>query len=84
MELDPGHRDPFETEGLIPLLRAILIAAVLLYLSVLLFITGRRLFAIANEPKELAVIPAGDHDIIGSPEVGGREVAFFRKWMKAQ
>lgn len=38
---------------------------------------GRALFAMANEPKELVVIPGAGHDVIGSPEVWAREVEFF-------
>ena len=30
---------------------------------------GQRLFALANEPKQLVIIPGESHDIIGSPEV---------------
>ena len=34
---------------------------------------GRALFAMANEPKELVIIPGGGHDVIGEPAVWARE-----------
>lgn len=40
---------------------------------------GRALFAMANEPKQLVILPGAGHDIISDPEVWAREVAFFRK-----
>lgn len=45
---------------------------------------GRRLFAMANEPKELVIIPGGDHGVIHTPEVWAREAAFFRARIKLQ
>lgn len=39
---------------------------------------GRRLFAMANEPKEFVILPGEGHDAIANPEVWAREVAFFR------
>jgi len=39
---------------------------------------GRRLFEMANEPKQLVILTGEGHDVIGSPEVWAREVAFFR------
>ena len=32
----------------------------------------------ANEPKELVILPGEGHDAIGSPEVWAREADFFR------
>ena len=40
---------------------------------------GRRLFDLANEPKELVILPGAGHDAIGSPETWAREVDFFRQ-----
>jgi pimeloyl-ACP methyl ester carboxylesterase len=45
---------------------------------------GRRLFEMANEPKQLVILPGESHDAIGSPAVWEREVAFFREWIMAQ
>jgi pimeloyl-ACP methyl ester carboxylesterase len=39
---------------------------------------GRRLFEMANEPKELAILEGQGHDEIGTPEVWAREVDFIR------
>ena len=41
------------------------------------FAQGRALFAMANEPKQMVVIPGGTHDIILDHAVWAREVAFF-------
>lgn len=38
---------------------------------------GQALFALANEPKEMAVIPGGTHGSIFSPETWDREMDFF-------
>jgi fermentation-respiration switch protein FrsA (DUF1100 family) len=38
---------------------------------------GRKLFAMANEPKELVIIPGEGHDVIHDPRVWELEVAFF-------
>lgn len=38
---------------------------------------GQALFAMANEPKQMVVIPGGGHDVIGDETVWAREVAFF-------
>lgn len=38
---------------------------------------GRALFAMANEPKQMVVIPGAGHDVIGDPAVWAREVVFF-------
>ncbi|WP_421695885.1 alpha/beta hydrolase [Aestuariivirga sp.] len=45
---------------------------------------GQRLFALANEPKQLVIIPGAGHDVIGSPEVWSRELEFFRERIKPQ
>ncbi len=45
---------------------------------------GKRLFEMASEPKELVIIPGSGHDVIGSPEVWAREIAFFEKHVSAQ
>ena len=45
---------------------------------------GRRLFALANEPKQMVVIPGGTHDSIFDRDVWVREVAFFLANAKAQ
>ncbi len=45
---------------------------------------GRRLFAMANEPKELVIIPGVGHDAIQNPQVWAREIAFFRKFLVLQ
>ena len=42
---------------------------------------GRALFAAANEPKELVVIPGGTHGSIFSPETWAREMSFFDQQM---
>lgn len=39
---------------------------------------GRALFAMANEPKQIVVIPGAGHDVVFEEEVWAREVAFFR------
>ena len=44
---------------------------------------GRRLFELANEPKELEILPGGDHDAIGSPAVWARGVDHVRKHLGA-
>lgn len=38
---------------------------------------GKALFALAREPKSLAIIPGGGHDIIHEPVVWARELTFF-------
>jgi len=48
------------------------------------FAQGRALFAMANEPKQMVVIPGGTHDIISDRDVWAREVAFFLANAKAQ
>ncbi len=40
---------------------------------------GHRLFAMANEPKELVIIPGAGHEAIQQPEVWERALAFFRE-----
>jgi fermentation-respiration switch protein FrsA (DUF1100 family) len=40
---------------------------------------GRRLYELANEPKEIEIIEGGRHDVILEPEVWSREVAFFER-----
>jgi len=45
---------------------------------------GRRLFAMANEPKELVILPGAGHDAIGNPEMRSREAEFFRERIKPQ
>lgn len=45
---------------------------------------GKALFAMANEPKQLVVIPGAGHDVIGSPDLWAREADFFMDVMKAQ
>lgn len=38
---------------------------------------GQSLFALANEPKQMVVVPGGDHGSIFSPETWAREIRFF-------
>ena len=39
---------------------------------------GRRLFEMANEPKELVILPGEGHDAIGTPaRLGARRWHFF-------
>lgn len=45
---------------------------------------GRTLFDMANEPKQLMIIPGGTHDSIFDRDVWVREVAFFLANAKAQ
>ena len=45
---------------------------------------ARRLFAMANEPKELMIIAGGGHDIIQDPGTWAREIAFLEKTLAAQ
>lgn len=45
---------------------------------------GKRLFAMANEPKELVILPGEGHGFTGGPEVWLRGVEFFRARIKAQ
>jgi fermentation-respiration switch protein FrsA (DUF1100 family) len=40
---------------------------------------SRKLFAMANEPKDLVILTNGGHEAIYDPEVWKRELAFFRK-----
>lgn len=39
---------------------------------------GRALFAMANEPKQMVIIPGGTHDAVFDRGVWAREVEFFR------
>jgi len=48
------------------------------------FAQGRALYAMANEPKQMVVIPGGTHDIILDHDVWAREVAFFLANTKPQ
>ena len=43
---------------------------------------GRVLYAAANEPKELVILPGEGHDVIFSEGVWQREVAFFRQHLQ--
>ena len=43
---------------------------------------GRMLYAAANEPKELVILPGEGHDVIFSEGVWQREVAFFRQHLQ--
>lgn len=45
---------------------------------------GHRLFAMANEPKELVIIPGMGHEAIQHPEVWERALGFFRKHTATQ
>lgn len=45
---------------------------------------GRALFAMANEPKQIVIIPGGTHDAVFDRDVWEREVAFFRTSTQAQ
>ena len=45
---------------------------------------GRKLFEMANDPKELVILPGQGHDAIGSPGVWAREVDVFRLHMGLQ
>jgi fermentation-respiration switch protein FrsA (DUF1100 family) len=45
---------------------------------------GRALFDMANEPKQLVIIPDAGHGMIGDPQVWAREAAFFLANAKAQ
>jgi fermentation-respiration switch protein FrsA (DUF1100 family) len=45
---------------------------------------GQRLFDLANEPKELVILPGQGHDAIGSPATWDREVAFIRSAIGTQ
>ncbi len=45
---------------------------------------GKALFAMANDPKELVIIPDASHDMIADPKVWAREVDFFLARMKKQ
>ena len=40
---------------------------------------GRRLFDMANEPKELVILPGAGHEVIQQPEVWEKALAFFRR-----
>lgn len=42
---------------------------------------ARHLFELANEPKELVILPGAGHDMIADEAVWAREAAFFRKHM---
>jgi hypothetical protein len=43
---------------------------------------GKKLFALANEPKEMVVIPGGTHGSIFSAETWTREMRFFERYAK--
>lgn len=45
---------------------------------------GRALFAMANEPKELVILPGAGHDVVFEEHVWAREVAFFLASAKRQ
>jgi len=45
---------------------------------------GKALFAMANEPKELVILPGEGHDIISAPGVWAREVEFIRAKLPPQ
>lgn len=45
---------------------------------------GRALYAMANEPKELVILPGEGHDLIGTPGVWERESAFIRERLLPQ
>jgi fermentation-respiration switch protein FrsA (DUF1100 family) len=45
---------------------------------------GRGLFQAANDPKQLVIVPGEGHDVIFSPDVWQREVAFFRTHLQRQ
>ena len=45
---------------------------------------GRALFAMANEPKQLVIIPGLGHDAIAAPETWVREVRFFTQHIPVQ
>jgi len=45
---------------------------------------GRALFAMANEPKQLVIVPGEGHDIINEAKIWAREAEFFRAWAKPQ
>jgi uncharacterized protein len=45
---------------------------------------GRKLFALANEPKELVIIPGAGHEVIGAPEVLAREARFIGQLVMSQ
>lgn len=45
---------------------------------------GRRLFEMANEPKELVILPGESHDVIGTPNVWARELEFIRTRLMPQ
>jgi pimeloyl-ACP methyl ester carboxylesterase len=47
-------------------------------------VQGRALFAMANEPKELVIIPDAGHDMIAIPDVWAREVDFFLTRIRTQ
>lgn len=44
---------------------------------------GKALHAMANDPKELVIIPQAGHEIIAAPAVWAREIDFFEKTMVA-
>ena len=43
---------------------------------------GRRLFAAANQPKELDVVPGFGHDVLFEETTWAREVEFFARVIK--
>ncbi|MGE3871448.1 MAG: alpha/beta hydrolase [Parvibaculaceae bacterium] len=45
---------------------------------------GRELFALANEPKEMVVVPGGTHGSIFSSDTWTREMRFFDRHARAQ
>lgn len=42
---------------------------------------GRALFGMANEPKELVILPGEGHGVIGTPDVLARGAAFIKRWI---
>lgn len=43
---------------------------------------GRRLFAAANQPKELEIVPSFGHDVLFEETTWDREVEFFARVIK--
>jgi fermentation-respiration switch protein FrsA (DUF1100 family) len=43
---------------------------------------GEKLFARANEPKQLVVVPGATHSSVFSPETWTREMRFFEQYVK--
>jgi hypothetical protein len=42
---------------------------------------GRSLFGMADQPKELVIIPGAGHDVVNAPALWAREADFFRRQM---